>query len=185
MTRKNYAKSSILSANGGLLGAARLRPSLPAIRTTALASSRLASSNPNSTPSSTTNSNLPAEDPKSKAQSILDALPGNSLISKTAILSSAAGVSIFAISNEYYIVNEESVVAFCLLSIWFGVFHYFGPAYAEWARTQNDKMKGILNAARADHVQAVKDRIEDVKQVSGVIDVTKSLFAVSKVSSAA
>jgi F-type H+-transporting ATPase subunit b len=153
------------------VGAARLRPSiapraLPAIST--LVSARH-------------NSNVPATDPKTKAQSLLDALPGNNLLSKTAILSSAAGMSIYAISNEYYVMNEETVVAFCLLSVWTALIKFGGPAYREWAEGQNAKIKNILNSARADHTQAVKTRIEDVQQMSGVIDVTKTLFQVSKV----
>lgn len=150
-------------------GAARLRPSvvprtLPAL--TSLTATRPAS-------------NVP-EDPKTKAQSIIDALPGSSLVSKTAILSSAAGLSIYAISNEYYVVNEETVVAFCLLSVWGALIKYGGPVYKEWAQAQNEKIKNILNSARADHTQAVKDRIENVQQMGGVVDVTKALFAVSK-----
>ncbi|TPX15654.1 uncharacterized protein E0L32_004352 [Thyridium curvatum] len=152
------------------VGAARLRPSiaprsLPAL--TSLTTVRPAS-------------NVPTEEPKAKAQSIIDAIPGNSLISKTAILSSAAGLSVYALSNEYYVVNEETVVAFCLLSVWGALIKYGGPMYKEWAEAQNEKIKGILNAARKDHTQAVKNRIGDVQQMSGVIDITKSLFAVSK-----
>lgn len=130
-------------------------------------------------------SNVPAEEPKKKAQSIIDSLPGSSLLSKTAILSSAAGLSVYAISNEYYVMNEETVVAFCLLAVWTGVIKYGGPAYKEWAQAQSDKIKGILNSARADHTEAVKTRIEDVKQMGGVVDITKSLFEVSKVRAAA
>ncbi|CAK7225611.1 atp4 subunit B of the stator stalk of mitochondrial F1F0 ATP synthase [Sporothrix bragantina] len=125
-------------------------------------------------------SSVPAEDPKAKASSILDALPGNSLISKSAILSSAAGLSIYALSNEYYVVNEETVVAFCLISVWTALIKYGGPLYKSWAEAQNEKIRGILNAARADHSQAVKTRISDVQQMSGVVDITKNLFAVSK-----
>ncbi|GJN68554.1 ATP synthase subunit 4 mitochondrial precursor [Purpureocillium lilacinum] len=125
-------------------------------------------------------SNVPAEEPKKKAQSIIDALPGSSLLSKTAILSSAAGLSVYAISNEYYVMNEETVVAFCLLAVWGGIIKYGGPAYKEWAESQNEKIKNILNSARADHTEAVKTRIEDVKQMGGVIDITKTLFEVSK-----
>ncbi|PHH88007.1 hypothetical protein CDD83_8130 [Cordyceps sp. RAO-2017] len=125
-------------------------------------------------------SNVPAEEPKKKAQSIVDALPGNSLLSKTAILSSAAGLSIYAISNEYYVMNEETVIAFCLLSVWTGLIKYGGPAYKEWAEAQNAKIKNILNSARADHTEAVKTRIEDVKQMGSVVDITKGLFEVSK-----
>ncbi|KAI1150503.1 ATP synthase [Nemania diffusa] len=153
-------------------GATRIRPTispraaLPAV-TSSLTTSR-------------SNSNVPATEPKVKAQSIVDSLPGNSIISKTAILSSAAGLSIYAISSEYYVVNEETVVAFCLLSVWAGLIKFGGPMYKEWAQAQNDKIKGILNAARVDHTQAVKNRIDNVQQMGGVVDVTKALFEVSK-----
>ena len=124
---------------------------------------------------------MPAEEPKKKAQSILDSLPGNNLFSKTAFLSSAAGLSIYALSNEYYVMNEETVVAVCLLAVWTGLIKYGGPGYKEWAESQNEKIKNILNSARADHTEAVKTRIEDVKQMTGVVDITKALFEVSKV----
>jgi len=124
------------------IGAAHLRPALPRralpALTTALTSYRSAS-------------NVPAEDPKKKAQSIIDSLPGNSLISKTAILSSGAGLAIYALSNEYYVVNEETVVAFCLLSVFYALGTYGGPLYKEWADGQVSKITNILNAARADH----------------------------------
>ncbi|KIV97236.1 ATP synthase subunit 4, mitochondrial [Exophiala mesophila] len=152
-------------------GAAKLRPSapfrsLPAL-TTPLTSRRYAS-------------NVPAEEPKKKAQSILDALPGSSIASKTAILSAGAGISVWAISNELYVVNEESVVAFCLLSVFYGIFKYGGPAYNEWATTTIAKYKDILNSAREGHVEAVKSRIEDVKPLSNVVEITQQLFEVSK-----
>ncbi|KAL2862025.1 hypothetical protein BJX68DRAFT_223701 [Aspergillus pseudodeflectus] len=151
------------------IGAARLRPTLPTRNIAAinLSATRAAS-------------NVPAEDPKQKAQSILDALPGSSLVSKTAILSATAGLSIAAISNELYVMNEETVAAFCLLSVFTAVAKYGGPAYKEWAEGQVQKHKDILNAARADHTNAVKQRMENVQELSSVVEVTKQLFAVSK-----
>ena len=130
--------------------------------------------------------NVPStqKDPKEAAQGILNALPGNSLVTKTAYLSAGAGVSIAAISNELYVVNEESIVMFSLLTIYWAVYNYAGPMYKDWAQGQSDKYKDILNAARNDHTNAVKSRITSVKDLSGVIDITKDLFAVSKVSSA-
>lgn len=53
--------------------------------------------------------------------------------------------------------------------------------YGEWADTQINRVKNILNAARQDHTEAVKSRIENVKQMEGVVDITKALFEVSKV----
>lgn len=58
---------------------------------------------------------------------------------------------------------------------------YGGPLYKEWADGQVGKIRDILNSARADHTQAVKDRIENVSQMGAVVEVTKDLFAVSKV----
>lgn len=53
--------------------------------------------------------------------------------------------------------------------------------YREWAEGQINKMRGILGAAREDHTRAVQSRIDNVKQLGSVIDVTKQLFEVSKV----
>jgi len=105
-------------------------------------------------------------------------------VSKAAILSAGAGVSVAAISNEIYVVNEETVVAFCLLVVWWSVFHYGGPALNSYAQSQHEKMLSILNTARKNHTDSVKDRIENVQELTGVIDITKNLFEVSKVYSA-
>merc|ERR1712098_132495 len=151
-------------------GAAKLRPSilprssLPALPLT----------------SARYQSNVPAEEPKKKAQSIVDALPGNSLVSKTAILSAGAGISTWAISNELYVLNEETVVAFCLLSVFYEIFKYGGPMYNEWAENTTTRIKGILDEARKGHADAVRTRIEDVKPLGNVVEITKSLFEVSK-----
>jgi len=153
-------------------GAAKLRPTLPT-RTIPSLSIPLTSIRHQS--------NVPAEDPKKRAQTIIEALPGNSLASKTAILSAGTGVSIWAISNELYVLNEESVVAFCLLSVFYGIFRYGGPMYNEWAEAQIKRIKEILDTARRGHADAVKTRIEDVKPLSNVVEITKSLFEVSKV----
>ncbi|KAL9121815.1 MAG: hypothetical protein Q9187_001622 [Circinaria calcarea] len=153
------------------MGSIRLRPAL---------SIRVLPTLSNSNASTRHASNVPAEDPKKKAQSVIDSLPGNSLVSKTAILSAGAGLSIFGISNEFLVINEETVVAFCILSVFYAVGKYGGPMYKEWADGQVNKIKGILNAAREDHTTAVKSRIDNVKQLGSVIDVTKQLFDVSK-----
>jgi F-type H+-transporting ATPase subunit b len=123
----------------------------------------------------------PAQDPKKTAQSIIDALPGSSLASKTAILSAGTGVSIWAISNELYVLNEESVVAFALLSVFYGIFKYGGPMYKDWADSTIAKIKGTLDEAKQGHADAVRTRIEDVKPLSNVVEITKGLFEVSKV----
>ncbi|KAF2773424.1 hypothetical protein EJ03DRAFT_323923 [Teratosphaeria nubilosa] len=157
------------------MSAARLRPTpiLP-MRTLVPATSTFTTSTARRA------DNVPQKDPKSTAESIINALPGNSFATKIATLSAGAGISVAAISNELYVVNEESIVMLSLLTIWWAVYNYAGPAYKEWADAQANKWKGILNSAREDHTNAVKSRIANVKGLGGVIDITKDLFAVSK-----
>ena len=67
------------------------------------------------------------------------------------------------------------------LSVFWAVLHYGGPLYKDWADSQVNKIADILNAARAGHTDAVKARINNVKELGSVIDVTRQLFEVSKV----
>lgn len=103
------------------------------------------------------------------------------MASKAAILSAGAGLTVAGISNELLVINEEAIVALSLTTIFWAVAHYGGPAYGAWAQGQNEKVAGILNSARQNHTSAVQDRIASVKELGGVIDITKTLFEVSKV----
>jgi F-type H+-transporting ATPase subunit b len=53
--------------------------------------------------------------------------------------------------------------------------------YKEWAENHIARIKGVLNGARAEHTQAVKDRIDEVDQTKDVVSLTKRLFEISKV----
>lgn len=54
--------------------------------------------------------------------------------------------------------------------------------YKEWAENHIARIKGVLDGARAEHTQAVKDRIDEVGQMKEVVSLTEGLFAISKVS---
>ncbi|ANB12494.1 F1F0 ATP synthase subunit 4 [Sugiyamaella lignohabitans] len=119
-------------------------------------------------------------DPKTKAQAIIDALPGSNLISKTGILATSSAAAIYAVSNSLYVVNAET----CLLVV-FGAFLYVmsktaAPAYKDWAEGHISTIRGALDKAREGHVVAVKERIESVNQLKDVVATTKDLFALSK-----
>ncbi|QIW97960.1 hypothetical protein AMS68_003478 [Peltaster fructicola] len=128
----------------------------------------------------TADAGVPQKSPQETANSILNSLPGNSVASKVAYLSAGTGLAIAGISNELLVINEEAIVAFALLSVYYGLATYGGPAYASWAQGQREKTLNILNASREGHKEAVKARIESVKDLGGVIDVTKNLFEVAK-----
>lgn len=146
------------------------------LRTTAPFATSFATSQPR-----TADAGVPQKSPQETANSVLNSLPGSSIASKIAYLSAGTGLAIAGISNELLVINEETIVAFALLSVYYGVATYGGPAYSSWAQGHREKQLNILNAAREGHKDAVKARIENVKDLSGVIDVTKNLFEVSKV----
>lgn len=50
----------------------------------------------------------------------------------------------------------------------------------QWAQGQIDRIKGILNSSRAEHTNAVKERINNVSQMKDVVSITEGLFALSK-----
>ncbi|CCK67881.1 F1F0 ATP synthase subunit 4 KNAG_0A01920 [Huiozyma naganishii CBS 8797] len=120
------------------------------------------------------------EDPKTKAQSIIDALPGNSVLSKTGILGTSAAAAIYAISNELYVINEESILLLSFLTVGALMAKFAAPAYNTFAEARMKKVADVLNASRERHVSAVKERIDSVSELTNVSQITKVLFDVSK-----
>ena len=53
--------------------------------------------------------------------------------------------------------------------------------YKDWAESNINKIKNVLAQSRAEHTQAVKDRINSVEQMKDVVSLTQGLFAISKV----
>ncbi|KAG9065302.1 atp4 subunit B of the stator stalk of mitochondrial F1F0 ATP synthase [Linnemannia hyalina] len=118
--------------------------------------------------------------PDSKAQSILDALPGNSLISKTGVVTAIAGLSTYLISQELYIFNEETLVLLAFAATFGGIVKSARAPFNEWADGHINKIRSILEKARADHKVAVAERIDQVGQMKDVVEVTQALYALSK-----
>lgn len=119
-------------------------------------------------------------EPKQKASSIIDAVPGNNYLSKTGILATSAAAAIYGISNELLVLHDETI-----LVITFGAFtalcaKFIAPLYTEWADAELNKVKDILNSSRTKHVDAVQSRINSVSELKDVVSTTKQLFAISK-----
>lgn len=120
------------------------------------------------------------EEPKSKASSIIEALPGNNALSKTGILGTSAAAVVYAISNELYVLNDESILLGTFLAFSALVVKYLAPGYKDWADSRVKNVQDILNASRTKHVDAVKHRINSVGELQNVQDITNVLFQVSK-----
>jgi len=123
-------------------------------------------------------SNPPADQ---KAAEIIDKLPSSpNLVTKTGTVILGTGLLATAISQELYVLNEETVV-FAGTFIMFAVIaKLLKEPYKEWAETNIQKIKSILDNSRSEHTQAVKDRINSVEQMKDVVSLTQGLFAISK-----
>lgn len=119
-------------------------------------------------------------EPKEKANSIIDALPGNSILSKTGILATTAAASVYAVSSELYVVNDETILLFTFLGFVGLVAKVMAPMYGEFAKDRTAHVTKLLNDARVGHVSAVKDRIDQVSNLKDVVPTTKALFELSK-----
>jgi len=119
--------------------------------------------------------------PAEKASEIINNLPSSpNLITKTGTVILGSGLVATAISQELYVVNEETVIAagfFVLLTF---IAKSIREPYRDWAAAQIQKIKGVLDSSRAEHTQAVKDRISSVEQMKDVVSITEGLFALSK-----
>jgi F-type H+-transporting ATPase subunit b len=58
-----------------------------------------------------------------------------------------------------------------------------GSSYGDWAQGKIDGIRSVLEASRAEHTHAVKERITSVEKMKDVVSVTEGLFALSKVRS--
>ncbi|GAA5940438.1 hypothetical protein JCM21900_000279 [Sporobolomyces salmonicolor] len=118
--------------------------------------------------------------PAAKASALIDALPGNSLVSKTGIVTLTTATAAAAISNELFVLNEEVVVLGSFVIFLGYVSSIIRAPYREWADSQIQKVKDILNSSRQAHTDAVRGRIESVGEMKDVEALTAQLFELSK-----
>ncbi|KAI8090217.1 uncharacterized protein B0P05DRAFT_529849 [Gilbertella persicaria] len=119
-------------------------------------------------------------EPKEKANSIINALPGNSLVSKTGYLTLGTGLATFMISKEIYVLNEETLVLIASTGLLGVLLKYLREPFTNMANEHIARIKNILVQAREDHKSAVQERIDQVGQMKDLVDVTKALFALSR-----
>ncbi|RXW12305.1 hypothetical protein EST38_g13549 [Candolleomyces aberdarensis] len=119
--------------------------------------------------------------PQEKAAEIVNSLPSKSgLISKTGTALLGTGIAAAAISQELYVVNEESIVLLASIIVFTYIGKVIREPYSQWAEGHINRIKGILNSARSEHTDAVKERISSVSQMKDVSSITEGLFALSK-----
>ncbi|KIY65707.1 hypothetical protein CYLTODRAFT_400054 [Cylindrobasidium torrendii FP15055 ss-10] len=116
-----------------------------------------------------------------KAEKIIEKLPSSpGIITKTgsALLATTLGAA--AISQELYVVNEETVLlAGSAILFTYLVKAVSGP-YSSWAAAKVENIKKVLDEARAEHTASVTERIDAVSQMKNVSATTTALFTLAK-----
>jgi len=118
--------------------------------------------------------------PAERANSLIAALPGNSLVSKTGIVVLGTGAIATAISQELYVATDETVLLIGSIAILSFIAKIIREPYKEWANGHITRIKDILEVTRTEHTGAVEDRIASVSEMKNVVDVTRNLFALSE-----
>ncbi|KAJ1721644.1 atp4 subunit B of the stator stalk of mitochondrial F1F0 ATP synthase [Coemansia erecta] len=126
---------------------------------------------------STQNERQPAEQ---KANSIIDALPGNSLVAKTGFFAGATGLTALLISKEIYVVNEETILVVAFGSILAVLYKAIKEPYASWADSSLKAIEDLLTGARGEHKAAMLNQIEAKSKLKDIVAYTKDLFGMSK-----
>jgi F-type H+-transporting ATPase subunit b len=124
-------------------------------------------------------SSSPVE-PKERANSIINAMPGNNLISKTGVLATSAAAAVYGISNELIVLHDETILVVTFAAFTALAAKFVAPLYTEWADGEIKKVNDLLTESRTKHVDAVKGRIDSVSQLKDVGATTQQLFKVSK-----
>ncbi|KAJ1643356.1 atp4 subunit B of the stator stalk of mitochondrial F1F0 ATP synthase [Coemansia erecta] len=126
---------------------------------------------------SANNERPPAEQ---KANSIIDAFPGNSLIAKTGYFASATGLTALLISKEIYVVNEETILVVAFGSILAVLYKAIKEPYVNWAESSLKAIEDLLTGARSEHKTAMLSQIEAKSKLKDIVAYTKNMFGMSK-----
>ncbi|KAJ1883138.1 atp4 subunit B of the stator stalk of mitochondrial F1F0 ATP synthase [Coemansia sp. RSA 1722] len=126
---------------------------------------------------STNNERTPAEQ---KANSIIDAFPGNSLVAKTGYFAGATGLTALLISKEIYVVNEETILVVAFGSILAVLYKAIKEPYVNWAQSSLKAIEDLLTGARSEHKAAMLSQIEAKSKLKDIVAYTKSMFGMSK-----
>jgi len=119
--------------------------------------------------------------PAERASELIAKMPSSpNVVTKTGAVVLSTGLLATAISQELYVVNEETVVAAGFFILVAYLSKLMKEPYTSWAEGHIDRIRGILTTARTEHTDAVKRRIDSVAQMKDVVAVTKDLFALSK-----
>jgi len=119
--------------------------------------------------------------PAEKASNIINSMPSSpNFITKTGTVVLGTGLAAAAISQELYVVNEETVILAGFVILISYIAKTIREPYKNWAEGHIEKISGILNGARASHSEAVKERISSVEQMKDVVSITEGLFSLSK-----
>ena len=117
-----------------------------------------------------------------QASRLLDIFPGSTPLQRSSSVLLAVSAGAFLVSKEIYLIDAEFMEMLCIFGAYYLLWSGGKDGAAGYFKERRDKIKSVLVNARAAHMDVVKERIDHVGKMSGVVEETKELFAVSRVS---
>ncbi|KAI8873665.1 hypothetical protein GQ42DRAFT_160402 [Ramicandelaber brevisporus] len=165
--------ASRLVAARSYAGLAALRNATTSIRAANVAGARFMSS-------TTEPANKPDDAPRKEALSIIDSLPGNSLISKAGILSGGVAAASLAISKEIYVMNEEFVVLCSFIGLCIVVSKAAKEPFRNLIASHREAIRTAFVQARAGHKETVQSRLDEMSELKDLAAINKDLFEMAQ-----
>jgi len=120
------------------------------------------------------------QSPDEKAASVINSVPSSSLWTKTGGVILGTGVTAAAVSQELYVLNEETVITVGFFIIVAAIARTAGGPYKSWAEGHINRIRDTLYAAKEEHTKAVTERIDSVKTLKDVVPLTEQLYTVAR-----
>ncbi|KAJ1547724.1 atp4 subunit B of the stator stalk of mitochondrial F1F0 ATP synthase [Cladochytrium tenue] len=118
--------------------------------------------------------------PELAAAALINMFPGQTLTQKASSVVLASSVAAWLISKEIYVIDGEFFEVLAL----FGAYYlwYIGgkDGVKEFFNERQDTIRRVLNEAREQHKEVVKERMAHISSLENVVDTTKGLFELSK-----
>ena len=118
--------------------------------------------------------------PVAKANSLLDLVPGNSLLTKTGVVATGVGLTAVAISKEFLLLHPETIVLGAFAGMVVFLHQQVTPIVANELDTRADEIRKHLNAAGDARKANLLNEIEATKGNTETVGITKEIFAISK-----
>jgi len=119
-------------------------------------------------------------EPKTQANALINAIPGNSMLTKTGVVALGAGLFAVGISKELILIHPETIIVGCFGGIVYLLSQQLAPVIKGELESYIDNIRKAVNENREKEIASFHDEIQKLKDVELAVPLTKELFSMHK-----